>query len=65
MQVGLVRIIFAWHKLVRRHTCMPFGDDLVIGNLVQFEEAEIDKPVFPFFFSFLFVFTCTLLKVTG
>lgn len=49
IQVRLVTIIFAWHKLVRRHACMPFCDDLVIGNVVQYEEAEIDRPVFRFF----------------
>jgi len=35
---------------------MPFCDDLVTGNVVQYEEAEIDKPVF-LFFSFLHVFS--------
>jgi len=31
---------------------MPFCDDSVIGNAVQYEEAEIDKPVFFFYFIF-------------
>jgi hypothetical protein len=51
---------------------MPFCDDSVIGNVVQYEEAEIDKPVFFsflffsfLFFSFLFILTCTLLMVAG
>jgi hypothetical protein len=28
---------------------MPSTDDSVIGNVMQYEEAEIDKPVFFFY----------------